>query len=133
MHRALVETAAESSRQGDASFWTLIEVRPSSDVGNAVVGADAAFNELLALGFLKRGGEGRQALVVMDEERAVALRRELMAMPPEKVRSFQRAGQRWAAFASTALKNRSIAPRSSGGTVSSSTPNRAKLSVPGNA
>lgn len=133
MHRALVESAAESSRQGHASFWTSIMVKPSSEVGNAVVGADAAFDELLALGVLKRDGRGRHALAVIDDERAVALRRELMAMPPEQVRAFQRAGERWAAFASTALKNRSIAPRSSADTVSSSTPNRAKLSLPGSA
>jgi hypothetical protein len=133
MHQALVESAEEDSRRGLAEFWSAVEIRPSSDVGRSVVGADAALDELLSHGVLKKDGVGRHALAVLDEERAVPLRRELMAIPPEEVQAFQRAGERWAALASTALKNRSIAPRSSAGTVSSSTPNRTNLSLPGSA
>jgi hypothetical protein len=133
MHRALVESAAESSRHGHPDLWQALAFKSSSKVGTAVIGADAAFDELLALGVLNRDGQGRHALAILDEQSAVVLRRDLMLMTPQHVQAFQRTGERWAALASTALKNRSIAPRSSAATVSSSIPKRANLSLPGSA
>lgn len=131
MHLALREVSLEAGRQGDLHLLDPpLEFRPSPEVGLSAVGVDAAFDELMTLGILRAQGWGRTATIELDPSAAVALRRELMAMSPEKVRLLQRAGDRWAAFASTALKNRSTASRSSASTVLSSTPNRAKLSLP---
>lgn len=132
MHLALREISSEAGRQGDLLHFDLsLEFRPSPEAGVAAIGADAALDELLDLGILQAQGRGRTATLALDPQTAVTLRRELMAMAPAKVRLLQRVGERWAALTSTALKNRSTPARSSESTVSSTTPNRAGLSLPG--
>lgn len=108
-----------------------ITFRASPEVGVAAVGADAALDELVQAGILSPRGQLRGATLVLDGQAAVMLRRELMTLPAEQVRLLQRAGERWAALASTAMKNRSTAARSSASTVMSSTPKRAKRSLAG--
>lgn len=108
-----------------------IAFRASPQVGIAAVGAEAALSELVDAGILSARGETRNAILVLDEDAVVALRRELMALPADRVRLLQRAGERWAALASTAAKNRSTAARSSASMVTSSTPKRAKRPLAG--
>jgi hypothetical protein len=134
MHRALYETWAEAGRRGDRHCFGLrLEFRPSAESGFAAVGADAALEALIGLGVLRPQGKLRNATLAFDRDAAVQYRRELMALPAEHVFRLQLAGERWAAFASTALKNRSTASRSSESTVSSGMPKCANLSLPGSA
>jgi hypothetical protein len=121
-----------ASRRGELRILDFpLALRASPDVGIAAVGVDAALAELVQAGVLMPRGQMRSAVLVLDENAAVTLRRELMMLPPERVRLLQRAGERWAALASTAVKNRSTAARSSASTVTSSTPKRAKPSLAG--
>lgn len=134
MHLALSETWTEAGRCGARHCFDLqLEFLPSAKEGLAVVGADAALEELVCLGVLKSQGALRNAKFVLDADVSVRYRRALMVLPPERVPWLQLAGERWAAFASTALKNRSTASRSSELTVSSLTPKCANLPVPGSA
>lgn len=132
LHVALREMFDRASRRGELRILDFpISFRPSPEVGVAAIGADAAVDDLLRMGVLRPRGQLRGALLVLDENAAISLRRELMTLPPEQVRLLQRAGERWAALASTAAKNRSTAARSSVPTVTSSTPKRAKCSLAG--
>jgi hypothetical protein len=132
LHVALCEMAERSGRRGELQILDFpITLRPSPHVGVAAVGADAALEELVQTGILSPTGHQRGATLVLEANAVVALRRELMTLPAEQVRLVQRAGERWAALASTAAKNRSTAERSSAPTVTSSTPNRAKWSLAG--
>jgi hypothetical protein len=132
LHVALCEMSERAGRRGELQILDFaITLRPSPHVGVAAVGADTAFEELVQAGILSSRGRQRDATLVLKENAAVALRRELMTLPAEQVRLIQRAGARWAALASIAAKNRSIAERSSASTVRSSTPNRAKRSLAG--
>jgi hypothetical protein len=130
MHKALRELAEEAGRTGNLGLLgAALEFRPSGDGGLSVRAADRALDELVRSSVLRVDGEMRDARLCLDPDAAVSLRRELMSLPPEQVRLYRRAGARWAALASTAAKNRSMALRSSGSTVASSTPNRAKLAA----
>jgi hypothetical protein len=127
MHKALHELAEEAGRTGKLDLvGAPLEFGPSRDGGLSAKGADRALDELVRSSVLRVLGEMRGARFWLDPDAAVSLRRELMTLPPEQVRLYRRTGARWAALASTAAKNRSTALRSSGSTVASSTPNRAK-------
>jgi hypothetical protein len=127
LHLALRELYAETGLRGQRQLLdSQLEQRPSSSVGVETVGADRALDELVQAGLLRPEGSGRAATLVVDEDAAILVRRELMSLAPARVALLYNAGQRWAALVSTALKNRSTASRSSASTVSSSTPNRAK-------
>lgn len=130
MHQALRELTEEAGRIGQLDLvGAALEFRPSPDGGYSVTGADRALEELMRSSVLRVDGEMRQARLCVDPDALTSLRRKLMRLPPEQVRLYRRAGARWAALASTAAKNRSTALRSSGSTVASSTPNRAKLAA----
>jgi predicted deacylase len=132
LHVALREMCERAGRRGELLVLDAeITFRRSADVGIAAVGAEGALDELVQAGILRPEGQTRGARLVLDDKALVGLRRELMMLPAEQVRIFQRAGERWAALASTAAKNRSTAARSSGSTVTSSTPKRAKRSLAG--
>lgn len=134
LHVALCEMSERAGRRGELQILGFaIAFRASPEVGVAAVGADAALDELVQAGILSPRGRLRGATLVLDEHAAVTLRRELMTLPAEQVRLLQRAGERWAALASTAMKNRSTAAGSSASTVMSSTPKRAKRSLAGSA
>jgi hypothetical protein len=131
MHVALREACDVAGRRGELDVLALpLSFRSSSEVGVEAVGADKALDELVRQGVLQPAGQLREAVLVLDPDAAVGLRRELMALPAGRVVLLQRAGMRWAALASTAAKNRSTPARSSGSRVSSSRPNRAKRSLP---
>ena len=128
MHQAMREIYDETGRTGERRWLGVeLEFKPSSAVGQAAIGLEEAVGELIRRGVLRAEGRLREARLVLDEQAAVQYRRMLMSMPVEQVRILQRAGARWAALASTAEKNRSTAARSSGSTVTSSTPNRDRL------
>src|SRR5688572_11600106 len=99
LHKALRELYEETGRRGDRASlglsWTL---RPSADVGVEVEGADAALLRLVAIGILRAEGYARDARLILEDDAAVQLRRELMEMDPAAVRLLQRAATRWAAF-----------------------------------
>ena len=121
-----------AGRRGELQILDFpITFRASPDVGIAAIGADAALDELVRAGVLTPRGRTRSAILAVDDAAAIAIRRELMTLPAEQVRLLQRAGERWAALASTAAKNRSTAARSAASTVTSSTPKRAKRSLVG--
>jgi hypothetical protein len=126
LHKALRELLEATGRSGERDLiGVTLTLRPSADGGCAVEGADGAIEALVQCSVLEVQGERREARLVLNEDAAVRLRRELMLLAPEQVAVYRRAGVRWAALASTAAKNRSIAIRSSAATVASSTPNRA--------
>jgi hypothetical protein len=128
MHLALREVREAAGRRGElAALGLALQIRPSREVGQEVVGADRALHSLVQRGVLRAEGERRTAALVLDPDASVALRRRLMMLPPAQVQVLQRAGARWAAWASTAAKNRSTASRSVGATVSSGRPNRANF------
>jgi hypothetical protein len=130
LHVALKELWETAGRDGQRLLvGVALDQRPSADVGIATRYADAALDELVRRGVLHGRGAGKRASLVLDPVAAPELRRELMALAPERVALLQRAGARWAALASTACKNRSIAPMSSESTVSSPTPKREKLAI----
>lgn len=126
MHSALAELSAETGRTGHRDLVNVqLKLKPSPDGGHAAQGAERALDTLVCERLLYVEGELREARLVLNQEAAVRLRRDLMLLPPAQVALYRRAGTRWAALASTAAKNRSTALRSSASTVASSTPNRA--------
>lgn len=126
LHKALHELLEAAGRSGERELiGVALTLRPSADGGFAVEGADEAIQALVQWSVLEVQGELREARLVLNEDAGVRLRRELMLLPPEQVAFYRRVGVRWAALASTAAKNRSIALRSSAATVASSIPNRA--------
>lgn len=130
LHVALCEMTEQAGRRGELPILDVpVTFCASPDFGVAAVGADAALNDLVEAGILNPCGRLRDAALVLNKNAAVALRRELMSLPAEQVRLLQRAGERWAALASTAMKNRSIATRSSTSTVTSSTPKRTNCAL----
>jgi hypothetical protein len=130
MHAALRELDGEVRRSGISHLLrSPLELCVSSGGGYVVRGADRALESLVNAGLLRTDGTGRQATFVLDSEAAVVVRRELMTLPASLVAAYRRAGARWEAYASTAAKNRSMAPLSEASTVASSKPNRAKPPV----
>lgn len=109
MHAALVLLLAESGRLGLRSRAGLtMTVTPNAAVGQRVTGADEALRALIQQGVLRETGAGLAAHLVVDHDAMVTARRNLLAMDADVVALLQRAGDRWAAFASTAAK---YAPR----------------------
>lgn len=130
LHLALRESHERTGRRGERGLLGVeLRLRSSAEVGQEVIGADSALQALVLEGILRSEGELRTAQLVLDENAAVRWRRTLMTLSPAKVGVLQRVGTRWAALASTALKNRSTASRSPIGMVTSPTPNRAKLAA----
>ena len=84
-----------------------------------LVGADAAARELIRAGLLREMGEGLGAHFVVDDLAVVGWRRSLMTLEPRSVALLQRAGERWAALASTCAKNAENAPMSPASMVAS--------------
>lgn len=118
MHLALHQSYIEASRLGRLDvFEPVLRFAPCASVGRSAVGADAALEQLLQSGILRAEGRLRGATLVSNQVGLVAHRRRLMMMDPVRVRQLQRAGERWAAFSATAMKNRSTAARSSASTV----------------
>lgn len=132
LHVALYEMYERAGHRGELQMLDCpLAFRSSPDVGTAAIGADTALDQLIHAGVLIPRGHMRGTVLVIDDDAAVAIRRELMTLPAEQVRLLQRAGERWAALASTAAKNRSTAARSAASTVVSATPKRAKCSLAG--
>jgi hypothetical protein len=130
LHLALRELWESAGRRGTRQLLGVeLDQHPSANVGMETRYADEALAELVRRGILRRHGFGRRASLLLDIHAAPEIRRELMTLDADRVALLQRAGARWAALSCTALKNRSIAPISSGSTVSSSTPNREKLDL----
>jgi hypothetical protein len=74
---------------------------PSPEVGRAVVGADAAVRALIRERIVNEVGSGFGAHLEVDIHAAFLGRRRLMKRDPRAVALLQRAGERWAALAST--------------------------------
>jgi hypothetical protein len=128
----LRELHEKAGRDGDRGLLPRISFRPSPDVALRAGGADEAVLALLQANVFLPEGTGRQAVLRTDGAALVAYRRRLMRLDPEVVRLVQFAGDRWAALVATSAKNRSVAPRSSGSTRVSATPNRLQV-LPGTA
>lgn len=120
MHAALAALYDESGRLGLRDCLPVeLEFVPSSEVGQMLVGADAAARELIRAGLLREMGEGLGAHFVVDDLAVVGWRRSLMTLEPRSVALLQRAGERWAALASTCAKNAENAPMSPASMVAS--------------
>jgi hypothetical protein len=94
---------------------------PCPEAGIAASGADQALGALIRGGLIHEDGIGLDARLVVDQARLVERRRALMGRDPRAVALLQRAGERWAAFASTAANTRAMATESAGGAVASAT------------
>ena len=120
MHASLFDLYEHAGRVGARRQLGLALVfDPSPDAGRAARGADEAFRELVRRGFLQETGESLEARLVPSRSALIAARRDLMGCDPVLVSLLQRAGARWAAFASTAAKNLDITPTSGGEIVAS--------------
>jgi hypothetical protein len=109
MHAALVWLWEESGRSGlRRHFGVELAVTPSPDVGRQVSGADAALRALVRRGVLREIGRGLGAQLAADADAVVVARRRLLTLDPAWVVLLQRAGERWAAWTSSAAK---YAPR----------------------
>jgi hypothetical protein len=87
----------------------------------AAVGADHGLCTLTRAGLIREAGTGLSAVLVVDEAKLVELRRALMTRDAGAVALLQRAGESWAAFASTAANTSAIAPDAVVGAVTSAT------------
>jgi hypothetical protein len=114
--RGLHASAGRTGLLGRLDVDWMFEVAP--ECGLRVVGADDALHQLIETGLLRRVGAGAGAALEVDAEQLVAQRRALMLLDPELVRLLQRAGSRWAAFASTLSMNAATPARSAGSSVS---------------
>jgi len=133
LHQALRALDAEIRREGLLSkLPTVLDLRPSPDVGLAASGANGAVFALLRDGVLQPRGTGRRASLHANVDRLATYRRHLMRLEPRLAAVVHRAATRWAALVATSAKNRSTAARSSGRTRTSSRPNRLHL-LPGSA
>ncbi len=126
LHQALREISESAARTGDKDALRLeLAFRPSADAGIEVLGANSVILELIRNSTLVPCGQRRSARLVLNENVAVELRRELIKQPLRRVSLIQRAGMRWAALDSTAAKNLATAALSAGSTVASATAKRA--------
>jgi len=113
LHAALLHLHEEAGRLGLRTLlaFDLVFV-PSPEVGRAALGADAAVRALVRAGFLHEVGVGLGAQLQVDDAAVVRGRRQLMRLDPRVVALLQRAGERWAALASTCSKYADSARRS---------------------
>lgn len=105
MHRALRVLYSEAGRTGRLRLLPAKPVFvPCPETGIATEGADHAFRSLIERGLILEEGVGLGARLVVDPEALVSRRRSLMTRDVQAVAMLQRAGERWAALASTAAK-----------------------------
>jgi hypothetical protein len=122
MHRAVHLLYAEAGRTGELSLLPPAPAFvPCPETGVAAKGADEALRALIRRGLIREDGIGLGARLVVDQALLVERRRALMGRDPRAVALLQRAGERWAAFASTAAKARAMATASVGAAVASAT------------
>jgi hypothetical protein len=105
LHAALVQLHDEAGRVGLRKRLGLdLVFVPSPEVGREALGADTALRDLVQIGLLREIGTGLAARLEVDVVEAVRVRRRLMSLEPRAVALLQRAGERWAALASTCSK-----------------------------
>jgi hypothetical protein len=122
VHRAVRLLYEEAGRTGKLGVLpTAPTFSPCPETGLAASGADRALRALISSGLIREEGAGIDARLVVDQARLVEHRRALMARDAGAVALLQRAGERWAAFASTAANTPAIAAESVGATVASAT------------
>ena len=122
MHRAVRLLYDEAGRTGSLSALPPAPVfEPCPATGLAASGADEALRSLIRGGLFREAAAGLHAMLVIDEAQLVARRRALMARDPSAVALLQRAGERWAAFASTAANTSASSAGAVGVAVASAT------------
>jgi hypothetical protein len=105
MHAALAFLYDEAGRRGlRARAGLEMTFVPSPEVGCRAAGADAALRALARRRLLREQGSLLAAELQVDMDEAIQCRRSLLAMDPAVVALYQRAGERWAALASTCSK-----------------------------
>lgn len=120
LHAALLQLYEEAGRLGLRGLLVLdLVFVPSPEVGRAALGADAALRALVRAGCLNEIGSGLGAQLEVDAAAVVRGRRRLMRLDPRAVALLQRAGERWAALASTCSKYDDSARWSSASSVAS--------------
>jgi hypothetical protein len=118
MHRALRLLYAEAGRTGRLCVLPAAPVfAPCPETGYAAEGADRALRSLIRDGLIKEEGVGLGARLIIDPDVLVNHRRLLMTQDARTVAMLQRAGERWAALASTATNTRTIPAESVAATV----------------
>lgn len=122
MHRALHLLYAEAGRTGHLRLLPPTPTfAPCPETGIAAAGADQALQALIDAGLIRKEGVGLDATLVVDSARLVQWRRSLMCSDPRATAMLQRAGERWAAFASTAENARAMPTESVSATVALAT------------
>lgn len=122
MHRAVHLLYGEAGRTGKLALLPPApSFLPCPEAGVAARGADGALRALVRHGLIREEGIGLGARLVVDQTQLVQHRRALMGRDPCAVALLQRAGERWAAFASTAANTRAMATESVGDAVASAT------------
>lgn len=122
LHAALVPLHDEAGRLGLRNLLGLdLVFVPSPEVGREALGADAALRDLVRTGLLHETGTGLAAQLEIDVVEAIRARRQLMRLEPRAVALLQRAGERWAALASTCSKYPDSARTSPDSAVASAT------------
>lgn len=120
MHRALRLLYAEAGRTGRLRLLPDIPTFvPCPEAGLAAEGADRALRALRHNGLLREEGTGLDAKLVVDPSKLIYWRRSLMSRDPRAASMLQRAGERWAAFASTAENAWAMPAESFGATLAS--------------
>jgi hypothetical protein len=120
MHRALHLLYAEAGRTGRLAVLPPAPAfAPCPETGLAAGGADPALRALIRSGLLLEEGTGLDASLVVSPAALVDCRRSLMGRDPRAVALLQRAGERWAALASTAANTRAMPAESVGANVAS--------------
>lgn len=122
LHAALVQLHEEAGRLGLRKLLGLdLLFVPSPEVGREAVGANAALRDVVRTGLLQEAGAGLAARLEVDVAEAIRARRRLMGLEPQTVALLQRAGERWAALASTCSKYPDSARKSPASAVASAT------------
>jgi hypothetical protein len=125
MHAALKEMHDRASRGGLlAGLPVELHFVAAPESGMRAQGADEALSDLCQSGIVQRAGRLSGATLDVDDQLIVPIRRTLLELDPETVRLLQRTGSRWAALASTALKNAPTPARSPRSTVASAIDSR---------
>jgi len=106
LHAALVQLHDEAGRLGLRKLLDLdLVFVPSPEVGREALGEDTALRDLVRTGLLREIGTGLAARLEVDVVEGVRARRRLMNLEPRAFALLQRAGERWAALASTCSKS----------------------------